>query len=144
MSAPLGTYAAEDTISSFLGQIMSGTADGTFVKASRNNDSFELTVGADGSPARAAQADKSGTVEITLLQTSLYNDFLSQVLVTDELTKVNTGPLLIKDLRGATLVSAQQAWVKKFADVTLAKGIEARTWTIETGRLNIFVAGNPL
>lgn len=142
MSAPLSTYSAEDNIFVFNGIPASATADGEFLKVSRNNDSFTLTVGADGSPARAANADKSGTFVLTLLQTSPMNDILSAQLALDELTKSATSAAQVTDLRGTTKCSGNTCWVRKFADVTLEKGVSGREWTIETGKLQMFVGGD--
>lgn len=136
------TYAAKKVQVVFNNQVLTGFMDGSFVEVERNSDSFTLMIGADGEGARAASADKSGTVKITLLQTSASNDVLSAVLIADELTNVAAAPLLIKDGSGRTLVSSPEAWVKKPAVVTFDKEIQGREWTIETDALAINVAGN--
>lgn len=136
------TYNPKKVQVIFQNQILTGFADGSFVDIERNADQFALVVGADGEGARAASADKSGTVKVTLLQTSAGNDILSAALTTDEFTNVNTGPLMVKDASGRTLALAAEAWVKKYAPVSFDKEVKAREWTLESADLIIAVAGN--
>lgn len=122
--------------------IASGYADGTFIAIDRSVDQFQVVVGADGEAARAASADKSGTITVTVLQTSLTNDFLSSALLADENTNLNTFPILIKDINGRTLVQCAEAWVKKYATVEFGKEVVGREWVLETGELLIAEGGN--
>lgn len=126
----------------FAGASIEGLADGTFLTAARNNQSFELSTGADGEGARAKSNDKSGTVVFTLLQTSASNDILAALALLDELQGDGVSPLMIKDLNGTTLVTAETAWVQKPADVERAKTISDTEWTIETNNLQIFPGGS--
>jgi hypothetical protein len=98
--------------------------------------------GADGQVVRVASADKRGEITVTLMASSLSNDFLSAQAALDDLTGINTQPLLIKDLLGTTLISAQQAWIKKPADVEFGKEAGTREWVFECGELNILVGGS--
>lgn len=136
------TYNAKKVLVSFAGKILTGMMDGSFVTVSRNNDSFMLMVGSDGEAARAANADRSGTVTVTLMQTSPSNDDLSTLMATDELTNAGTGALFIKDASGRTLVSAVEAWIRKPADAEFAREIGGREWTFETGNIEIYNGGN--
>ncbi len=136
------TYNPKKVLVSFAGRILTGFADGSFITVSRNGDSFTLAVGSDGEAARAANADRSGTVALTLMQTSQSNDQLSNLLATDELSNLGTGALFIKDASGRTLVSAVEAWIRKPADVEFSKELGGREWTFETGNLEIFAGGN--
>lgn len=122
--------------------LITGYADGTFVKASRNEDSFKVYVGADGTPARARSRNKSGTVEVTLAQTSPSNDAFATALAADELLGAGVYPLMVKDLNGTTLVAAAEAWVTKAADVEEGKEVGNRAWKLETGSLITWPGGN--
>lgn len=136
------TYSPKKVVVSYKGQILSGFADGTFVKVERASASFAKTVGADGEVARTASADRSGKVTVTLLQSSISNDLLSQNLNTDELTNLNTGPLMIKDTSGTTLVLASEAWIMGQPAPELGKELGSREWVFETGNLEMFTGGN--
>lgn len=135
------TYDPKQILMSFLGNLISGFADGTFVKVSRMSDTFSSTAGADGEVARARMRDKRGTIEFTLLQSSSSNDLLSAAAAADELSGTGIGPLFIKDNLGTTRVSASNAWIKKPADTEFGKEIGPRTWTLECESLEQYNGG---
>lgn len=136
------TYNPKKVLCSFAGFLITGFMDGTMITAARKDDQFDVVTGGDGETARVANPNKAGTVVITLMQTSASNDALSRMLQVDEITNANTGALFVKDASGRTLVNAGEAWVKKYAEVTFGKELSGREWTIETGNLEIFAAGN--
>lgn len=136
------TYNSRKVIVTFAGTRITGMADGDFVSAARNGDSFTLTKGADGEGARAANPDKSGKVTITLLQTSSSNDFLQAQLDLDERTDQGKGAVFIRDLSGRTLVESPEGWLTKPADVALSKEVGGREWVIECDELRISNGGN--
>jgi len=136
------TYDPAKQVVIWKGIRLSGFADGTFIEIDRDADSFTKIVGADGEVARAASADRSGYVKVTVLQTAAINDVLSSELVKDELTRLNAGSIFVKDLFGRTTASGPEAWLLRPAKVTLSKGIEAREWTFIVADLAIFVGGN--
>ncbi len=134
-------YDPKDILLIVAGSPVTGLAEGTFVVAARNNDTFTTASGADGEPARAQSNDKSGTITITLLQTSAANDVLSAAHALDERQGDGVFPVLIKDLNGTTLVQAETAYVAKPADVEYGREIAEREWVIATPELNIFAGG---
>lgn len=138
----LASYASEDVSSLLGGVLLTGGADGTFVSAKRRSDVVTLEVGSDGSPAVYVSPDKSGTIELTFLQTSPANDILSAELASIELTKRPGKPLIIKDKNGTTVISCDRAWPMNYPETVFSKGIEARKWTLETGRMIVVVGGN--
>lgn len=142
MSGFSKTYGSKTVQMVFDNQLITGTGKGTFLEVERNSDAVTLVVGADGEGARAMSADRSGTMKITLLQTSPFNDVLSAAMQLDELTGAKTAAFFAKDARGTTLVHAAQCWVKKFANVVMADEIQGREWTLETADLDINVGGN--
>lgn len=136
------TYNPKKVSVSFRGRLLTGFAPGTFIAAARNGDSFAVEVGADGEAARVAFQDFSGTIKLTLQQTSAANDLLSNFLETDELSNTGTGVLFVKDASGRTLLSCPEAWIKKPADSELAKDLGSREWTFEAALIRIFNGGN--
>jgi hypothetical protein len=131
----LGVFFGDD--------ILSGFGEDTAVEVSRDEDAISTKVGVDGRGAIARNRNRSGTVKVTLLQTSASNDVLSANLVRAEMgDPSSTKPLQVSDGSGRTLIHAQNAVIKKVADVKLGKGIEAREWTFWSDDLEIFVGGN--
>jgi len=125
--------------------IASGFADGTFVTANRSNQTWTVSRGASGESARAKSNDKSGTIEITLMQTSLTNDFLSAQMLLDE-SSLSSGkfPFTLIDSHGTTVLAATEAWVQQPASVEYGKEMSDRVWTIESGDIDFFVGGTAL
>lgn len=124
------------------GKIAHGFADGTFIKAMRNQQAFTLKVGADGEGTRAKSNDKSGKYEITLMQSSSFNDILSAYASADELSDSGIVPILLRDNNGTTIATSLTAWVQKLPDTELAKEVGTRTWIFETDAMELFVGGN--
>ncbi len=124
------------------GKIGHGFADGTFIKLSRNEQAFNLKVGVDGEGTRAKSNNKSGKIEITLMQSSSFNDVLSAYAAADELSNSGAVPVIFKDNSGRTLATALTAWVQKYPDAEFAKETSTRAWTLETDELNILIGGN--
>lgn len=65
--------------------VVTGWAEGTFVKAKRNADSFTQYVGTDGEVSDARQHNHTGEISFVLKTTSPCNDLLSELLAADEL-----------------------------------------------------------
>lgn len=124
------------------GVAITGFADGSFVKVSRNADAFVMSVGADGEGTRSKSNDRSGTIEITLKQSSRSNQHLSNLALADELENAGVVPAMVKDNSGSSLHLAEQAYVKKTPDAGYGKEAEDRVWVLETDNLQNFNGGN--
>lgn len=136
------TYDPKQVAVTVGGKILSGFADGTFIKVERNEQAFNQKVGVDGEGTRAKSNNKSGKVTITLMQSSSSNDDLSAFAAADELSNTGAVPLSVRDQSGRTVVAALTAWVQKIADAEFAKEVMTRVWVFESDELNIFVGGN--
>lgn len=136
------TYDPKQVVVIFGGRQVRGYADGTFVEVVRDEDMFSLYVGADGESTRAKSNNKSGSVTVTLQQSSPSNDELSELALADELGNAGVLPLLVKDGSGRALFTAEQAWIQKMADSAFGNETETREWVIRTGELIPFVGGN--
>jgi hypothetical protein len=127
-----------------LGEVFfSGYADGSMIQASRDGDSFTKHVGADGEVSRTRNRNRSGSVTVTLKQTSLTNDALSALLAADELFGTGVRPLWLRDMSGTTLLKADRAWLRKPADAEFGKDQSDRSWVIECATLAGNVGGVP-
>lgn len=126
---------------SFSGLPLTGFAPDSFLKVSRNEDGFALTVGAGGEAARSQSRNRSGEVTITLMATSQANDLLSAIANADELAGTGVGTLFIKELNGTTLVMAESAWVKKMPDMERGKEITEVEWVFTCADLSMFLGG---
>lgn len=121
----------------FKGAQIQGYAEGTFVKASRAEETFKTSAGAGGDIVRVRNRNKMGSVVITLQAASTSNDVLQGFHDIDELTGLGYGSLMIKDLNGLTLINAEKAWVNKPADGEYGAESPNREWTIDCAELSI-------
>ncbi len=130
-------------IVTFAGIIVRGYADGTNIQASRNTDTYSESVGAHGDVVRVRSHDKTGVVTLTLQDASPTNDAFSNRLRLDELTPggIAAGPLLIKNLNGTTVISCENAWLKKPADFEASTDPSSREWMIGCAELEMFIGG---
>lgn len=135
------TYNAAEINISVGGANISGYASGTFVSISSEAPLYNPTVGADGEVSRSRSNNRSGTLTLTLLQTSASNDVLSALAAADELTDGGCVPFFLKDSRGRTLVTAQ-CWIQQYPDVVFSDQEEGRAWTIYLAQMSRFVGGN--
>ena len=139
---PVFTYDPNEAVLSVGGVPLSGFTDGSFIKVSRDEDAYTKAVGADGQVSRAKSANRSGSITITLKQTSVSNDVLSGFAQADEVGNAGLVPVLIKDLLGTTLVSSAGTWIKKMADVDMGKELSDREWVLDCESINLVVGGN--
>lgn len=134
-------YDPQAIVVTFGPVLIRGYASGTFVKASQETDAFSDIVGNQGDVVRVRSRDNRGNVEITILASSVTNDQLSAIHLEDKEFGVLAKPLLIKDLKGTTLISAKDCYITKFPEVEYGDDGGNRTWMIRCASLNQYVGG---
>ena len=122
MSNGVSTYNPKDLVITLGTHVATGIADDSFVTIDPNGDGITKKVGCDGEVVRSI-----------VFQTSPTNSFLNQKLKLDKKTGEGMFPILIKDLRGGLVHSAQQAWVTKPPSRGYGKEAGTREWEIHTG-----------
>lgn len=138
----LRSYNAKEVSMIIAGNIVSGYADGSYLTVDRNEDSFTLSVGADGEGVRSKTNNKSGRFTFTVQQGAAINDVLSGLYIADELSGTGVFSVLVKDNQGASLHAAETAWVVKPAAAEYSKEVGSREWILETDNLETFIGGN--
>jgi hypothetical protein len=136
------TYDAAQVVLTVNGVAIGGYADGTFISVEREEQSFTKVVGADGTTSRAKSNNRSGSLTVTLKQTSPSNDVLSALLQQDELTNDAVVPVLIKDNSGESRLFSATGWVQGLPTVEYAKEISNREWILDLADIEFAVAGN--
>lgn len=136
------TYDPKNVIVTIGGVPMSGYSDGTFLEITRNEPTWNLVVGADGLVTRGKTNNFSGSMVITLKQSSPSNDVLSGFMAIDEANNTGVFPILVKDLSGNSIYFGGNCWITKYADSTFGKDISDRTWTLNLDVADIFVGSN--
>ena len=121
---------------------MSGFSDGTFLEIDRNEPTWNLVVGADGLVTRGKTNNFSGTLTLTLKQSSPSNDVLSGIMAIDEATNSGVVPVLVKDLSGNSIYFSARAWVTQYANSIFGKDINDRQWILSLDEADMFVGSN--
>jgi hypothetical protein len=134
-------YSADDVLIDFGGFQLHGLQKGSFCKLSHNADLATLKMGADGEPVLIRSVDDSAQLEVTLQQDSAANDWLTTQANLFRASGGGILPLMVKDLTGRTLHTAERAWVKKWSDTEYSDEDSPRVWVLETDKMQNFVGG---
>lgn len=140
MAEILKTYSPKDVKIAWNGiDLSAGLAPDTFISISRMEDAFAPTVGASGTVVRTRNANRMGTVDITLMQNSPANNLLAAQAVLDEKTGADIYAIItVTDPSGSLdLVLATDAWIRKVADVEGSADYGTRMWGFDCAELTI-------
>jgi hypothetical protein len=139
-----GTYKGDQVFVTVGPVLVSGLSDSDAITVKRNEELYTTKVGIDGSVARIRNANKTGTIEIKLLQTSKANDELSELFYVDNFNDDGSPvlPISVTDGSGRTLCSTGQAWLKAVPEISFGKEVGERVWAFECADLKMFIGGN--
>jgi hypothetical protein len=139
----MSTYDPTRVVVTFQGQQIIGFAEGTFVTAEFDEDSFTKAVGSDGRVIRSRNPNTSGSVTVTLMADSPSNDILSAAARQDRTLGTGFGALSITDANGTTLVTAPSAWVRKLPAATFGKEASDanREWVFDVASMDVHIGG---
>jgi hypothetical protein len=137
--------SAQVTISICNILINSGYNEGEFITIEQAAPDYEMVVGTDGEVTRSRTNNRSGTLHIKLMQTSVGNTLLTG-LSNQGLLAANgadVGAMFINDrISGACTWKAAHCWIAKPPEVTLENKATMRDWTIDFADLIRVDAGS--
>ena len=139
------TYNADQVLVQFAGVTITEKGKDEFVRIKRTTAAFTKTVGVDGKVVREQTNDDSATVEVICMATSPVNKTLTAIHEGDKASKNGAGiaPLSIQDLNSdEELHFAEEAWIAAVPEVTYARGVGERVWSIECSRLRQVFGGH--
>lgn len=139
-SGDLGTFSVKD-LDVAVGIYPITGFDDDMIRVSQNEDTSSSKQGASGEICRILRIKPLRTVVLSIMQTSISNDYLSLLINTDQLLN-KTVPFIVKDRSGRTLMEAPYAWVKKFADFDFGGEHKVREWTLEAVVGFNYIGGN--
>jgi len=128
MSLPVLTYAPSDVTIVISGYTVGGILS---IELEWKARPFTYQRGIRNVHTRVFNKDLSAVLRLQVLQTSITNDVLSQVLIQDRLNKSARLDVTVKDTGGTTLYQANQCYVSAFPPIKLSQGFETRTWEID-------------
>ena len=141
--ASLLNYSPSDVSITIAGLYsVTGFAEGTFVKITKDTQQVTTVRAMDGTMSRIKSPDTGWKVEITLAQSSSGNDILSTLWNVDKVTGMGKFPLFIKDGSGSTMFMASTAWIEEIPDITFSRQMETRTWRFGATDVIVNVGGN--
>lgn len=140
----LKVYDPDQITVSFGGRLMSGYADGEFVRIEQDTDDFSDVAGTDGTVSRSRSNDRRATITFILMQTSESNAILSALSELDRVTPggAGVGALQVRDRNGSTLYQADEAWISKPPSVSFDREVTSREWTLRCASLKRRDGGN--
>lgn len=119
---------------------VTGFADGTFVSVNRNNPTWSTASGASGEVVRSKSNDKTGTIEITLMQSSAFNSTMKGLMLADETSNAGKFTIQVIDNNtGKEIIGATEGWINQPPQIEYGKEQSERQWTITVGKL-LYVA----
>lgn len=123
---------------------ITGLAPDTFINVAPTADSFTKSVGSSGEVSRAEVADRTGTVTLTLQQTSPSNEYLTQLHDADRVSLANAKSFMLKDENGTTVISAESCWISRLPDSEYSQEVGTREWTLELSDMSAQIGSNNL
>lgn len=117
--------------------VVSGFADGEFVRIERDTEAFTDVVGTDGEVTRNATKDNRATVTLFLMQSSEANQVLSQLHNSDKNAEggAGVGRFLVEDLNGGNRHESAQCWIQNDPAISYDREATSREWTIRVSNL---------
>lgn len=127
------TYNPREVTVALGSHIVSGFADDSFISIDPNSDGVTKKVGCDGEIVRSVSPDDTYIIKLSLLQTSETNSYLQTQVAKDRKSGDGIFPIIIKDLKGGLVFSADSTWCKGPASRGYGKEAGNREWELHTG-----------
>lgn len=126
--------------------VVNGVAEGTFITVSRDTPATNLVIGGDMSAMRVRRKNRSGSINVTLMQGSDSNDVFSQILRNDEDAMNNDWlfSITVKDGSGRSVFFSPQAYIANMPDIAFGTDAENREWVIQCIDITSHVGGGGL
>lgn len=132
-------YSPKDVVCSWNGIAIEGFAPDSFLRLQRTSPLVTPVVGAGGQVALTRNADKTGTIEIELMQTSLSNQMLSAIQAKQddmELEVDISSNFVIYDPSGSVLSTGINAWLQELPQIELGRDQNSKTWIFGCEKLD--------
>jgi len=127
------TYDSRKVLISLGPHSVSEYADGSFITIEAHGEGVQKKVGADGEVTRSIDPDHTATITITVLQQSPTVPFCQDMFGRDRADGSGVFPVLVKDLKGGLVFSAEYAWVQNIPTREFAIESTEREITIDCG-----------
>jgi hypothetical protein len=138
------TYDPAEVSFSFRGLRIGGFAPGTFIEVERDEDGWKKKAGSQGDVTRTRNLNIMGSITVTLMAQSIFNDYLQSIATLDEATGLGTGDSQVMDHNSNMEAHASIAWIRKQPKVERADEAGNTVWVFDCADLEINAGGNVL
>lgn len=144
----LATFAPNDVTivltheSSGMSHIVGGFAEDAIVTVDRNAETFTLYTGADDTNTRIYNANTSGTMTLSLQQTSASNDILMALYEQDRASRNGLFSISVRDNSGRSNYFAEEAYIGVVPSSAMANSMQTRDWVIHAPKMTSIIGGN--
>ena len=128
--------------SSGMSHILGGFAEDSIVSVDRNAETFSLYTGADDTNTRINKANTSGTITISLQQTSASNDILTALYENDRASRNGLFSIAVRDNSGRSSYFAEEAYIGVVPSSAIANSMQTRDWVIHAPKMSSLIGGN--
>lgn len=140
MAFEVNTYSPSEVTLIVSGYQISGFKQ---ISVKRNSPMFTLVKGIRGKNSRQRNRDTSCTVTVEVIQTSIVNDVLTQIVEQDLRTNSARLTLDLTDGLGSSKIESRDAFITGYPETTYSGDIVYRSWTIVCLSTDLFrVGGN--
>lgn len=113
------------------------------ISVSRNSPAFQIVKGIRGQNTRQRNRDTSCTVSVDIIQTSLVNDVLTQILEQDLRTNSARLTLDLTDGLGSSKIVSRECFIEGYPEALYSNDIVYRKWNLICLSTDLFrVGGN--
>lgn len=126
MSFEVHTYSPSEIMMYVSGYQITGFER---ISVTKNSPSFSIVKGIRGKNSRIRNRDTSCTVIVDVIQTSLVNDVLNQILEQDLRTNSARLTLDLTDGLGSSKIVSKECFIESYPDLVYADDIGYRRWS---------------
>jgi hypothetical protein len=142
----VSSFDPSKVILNLFGHMAGGFIEGTSISVAFEKPYVSDIAGRDGEVIASISNDKRATISISLLPSSLTNDFLSARLAIAQATKsVMDGIVALKDLNGSTMLFSSKSWIIGWPspiEFGSDASVGTRKWDIRCAKLAPIIGGS--
>lgn len=128
MAGDILTYAPSTVTLVLCGYVLTGVVS---ISLQWKSSPFTVKRGIRGQHTRIGTKDRQSTCTIEVLQTSITNDILSEILEQDTRNYSGRLEFSVKDASGTTQWATTQCFLRAWPDASYSSQLETRKWDIE-------------
>lgn len=128
MAGDILTYAPSTVTLVLCGYVLTGVVS---ISLQWKSSPFTVKRGIRGQHTRIGTKDRQSTCTIEVLQTSITNDILSEILEQDTRNYSGRLEFSVKDASGTTQWATTQCFLRAWPDASFSSAIETRKWDVE-------------